>query len=77
MAGGGAQQQSWTVDEVTAPLPMIDLSNAVKDIKADKPEDLKLQSMFVQLLAGGECDILLGQMYNVQCNFPQRSPLSP
>ena len=55
--------EGWTVDEVTAPLPKINLSKAVKDIKADKPENKTLQKMVVQLVAGGECDILLGQMY--------------
>ena len=57
--------EGWTVDEVTAPLPIVDLSNAVKELKDDKPDDQKLQSMFVQLVAGGDCDILLGQLYNV------------
>ena len=56
--------EGWTVDEVTAPLPEIDVSKAVKDIKADKPNDKKLQSMFAQLVVGGDCDILLGLMYN-------------
>ena len=29
-----------------------------------KPFDKKLQSMFAQLIVGGDCDILLGVMYN-------------
>ena len=49
--------EGWTVDEVTAPLPMINVSKAVKD-------DSKLQSMIAQLVVGGDCDILLGLMYN-------------
>ena len=56
--------EGWTVDKVTAPLPKIDVSKAVKDVKADKPDDKKLQSMFAQLVVGGDCDILLGLMYN-------------
>ena len=56
--------EGWTVNVVTAPLPSVDLSKAVKELKDDKPDDEKLQSMFVQLVAGGECDILLGQLYN-------------
>ena len=56
--------EGWTVDEVTAPLPKINVSKAVKDVKADKPEDSKLQSMIAQLVVGGDCDILLGLMYN-------------
>ena len=56
--------EGWTVDEVTAPLPHIDLSRAVNEIKADDPDNVKLQGMFVQLVAGGQVDILLGTMYN-------------
>ena len=52
------------MDEVTAPLPKIHVSKAVDDVKADKPEDCKLQSMIAQLVVGGDCDILLGLMYN-------------
>ena len=62
--GSRQAMEGWTVDEVTAPLPSVDLSKAVKELKDDKPDDEKLQSMFVQLVAGGDCDILLGQLYN-------------
>ena len=56
--------EGWTVDEVTAPLPRIDLSKAVADIKDYDKDNTKLQSMFVELVTGGHVDILLGQMYN-------------
>ena len=56
--------EGWTVDEVTAPLPRIDLARAVKELKNDDKENTKLQNMFVELVTGGQVDILLGQMYN-------------
>ena len=55
--------EGWTVDEVTAPLPVIDLTRAVEEIKADKVGNMKLQNLSVQLVAGGQCGILLGLMY--------------
>ena len=51
-------RESWV------PLPRIDLSKAVADIKDDDKDNTKLQSMFVELVTGGHVDILLGQMYN-------------
>ena len=65
--------EGWTVDEVTAPLPEVDLSKAVRELKDDNPDDLKLRSMFVQLVAGGDCDILLGQLYNAIFPVPVHS----
>ena len=65
--------EGWTVDEVTAPLPKIDVSRAVKDIKADKLNNEKLQSMLAQLVVGGDCDILLGLMYNAIFPIPVHS----
>ena len=56
--------EGWTVDEVTAPLPRIDLTRAVKELKNDDKDNTKLQNMFVELVTGGQVDILLGQMYN-------------
>ena len=67
--------EGWTVEEVTAPLPKIDVSRAVKDIKDDKPDDNKLKSMLVHLVVGGESDILLDLMYNAI--FPMVFTLSP
>ena len=55
--------QGWTVDEVTAPLPQIDMTRAVDELKSDEKENTKLQSMFVELVTGGQVDILLGLMY--------------
>ena len=56
--------EGWTVDQVTAPLPKVDLSKAVAEIKADRMEDEMLQSLAVQMVTGGECDILLGLLYS-------------
>ena len=55
--------EGWTVDEVTAPLPRIDLTRAVEELKSDDEENSKLQSMFVERVTGGQVDILLGLMY--------------
>ena len=52
---------------MTADLPIVDLSMAVKDVKADKPDDERLQNLNVQMFAGGDCDILLGLMYTALC----------
>ena len=51
------------MDEVTAPLPRIDLTRAVDELKSDDEENSKLQSMFVERVTGGQVDILLGLMY--------------
>ena len=71
----GARQavEGWTVDEVTAALPKIDLTKAVEEIKSDNKKNANLQSMFVQLVTGGDCDILLGQMYNAIFPIPVHS----
>ena len=55
--------EGWTVDEVTAPLPRIDLTRAVDELKSYDKEKSKLQSLFVELVTGGQVDILLGLMY--------------
>ena len=65
--------EGFTVNQVTANLPIVDLSMAVKDVKADKPDDEKLQNLNVQMFAGGECDILLGLMYTSIFPIPVHS----
>ena len=55
--------QGVTVDHITAPFPLINLSEAVKEIKADDPENKELQDLRVPSVAGGEADILFGILY--------------
>ena len=55
--------QGVTVDHITAPFPIIDLTEAVKEIKADDPENRELQDLRVPSTAGGEADILFGILY--------------
>ena len=62
--------EGWTVNQVTANLPIVDLSMAVKDVKADKPDDENLQNLNVQMFVGGDCDILLGLMYTAIFPIP-------
>ena len=56
--------EGWTLDQVTAPLPQLDLSKAVVEIKADRKEDQMVQNLAVQMVTGSECDILLGILYS-------------
>ena len=65
--------EGFTVNQVTADLPIADLSMAVKDVKGDKPYDQKLQSLNVQMFTGGDCDILLGLMYSSIFPIPVHS----
>ena len=53
-----------TVDAVTADFPMIDLSEAVQEVKDHKPQDKFLQSCTLPKVAGGSTDILLGIKYS-------------
>ena len=65
--------EGWTVNQVTANLPIVDLSMAVKEVKEDKPVDQKLQNLNVQMFGGGDCDILLGLMYTSIFPIPVHS----
>ena len=60
--------QGVTVDHITAPFPIMDLKEAVKEIKADDPENEELQDLRVPSTAGGEADILFGILY--ECCHP-------
>ena len=55
--------EGWTMDRITANLPKVSLALAEADIKANKPDDAKLQGLHCSPEAGGECDILLGILY--------------
>ena len=66
--GSRQTMDGWTVNEVTAPMPQFDLTDAVDEIKADMIRHGKFQKMHVQLVTGGQIDILLGELY--RCIFP-------
>ena len=55
--------QGVTMDHITSPFPMINVSQAVKEVKADDPNNKELQEMKVPVMAGGEADVLLGILY--------------
>ena len=55
--------QGVTVDHITAPYPLINISGAVEEVKAANPENKELQNLRVPPVAGGEADILLGILY--------------
>ena len=65
--------EGWTVDEVTGTLPNTDLTKAVTELKDDDKKNTKLQGMFVELVTGGQVDILLGTMYNAIFPIPVHS----
>jgi hypothetical protein len=51
------------VAQITWDFPTIDLSEAISDIKASKPDDLTLQALKPPSMVGGQIDILLGIQY--------------
>ena len=55
--------EGWTVDQITATIPSINLSKAEEEIKADAKENIQLQQSFCQPNIGGDCDILVGMLY--------------
>ena len=55
--------QGLTVSKVTSDFPMMDLSAAVAEIKADDSSNLLLQSCSLPPMAGGTVDMLLGSKY--------------
>ena len=55
--------QGVTMDHITSPFPQINVSQAVKEIKADDPHNRELQDLKVPDMAGGEADVLLGILY--------------
>ena len=55
--------QGVTVEHITAPYPMINISEAVKEVKAADPENEELQNLRVPTVAGGEADVLFGILY--------------
>ena len=64
LADGGKQLvQGLSVDTVTMEFPIISLEAAVKEEKADNPDNAVLQSCKVPNMAGGCTDLLLGIMY--------------
>ena len=56
--------EGWTVDKITATLPRISLTAAEADIKADDERNEELQSLSCSSSIGGDCDMLLGILYN-------------
>ena len=55
--------QGVTVDHITAPYPLINITEAVREVKAADPENKELQNLRVPTVAGGEADILFGILY--------------
>ena len=51
------------VAQITTDFPTIDLSEAIADIKASKPDDLTLQALKPPGMLVGQIDILLGIQY--------------
>ena len=56
--------EGWTVDKITATLPRISLTAAEAEIKADDESNEELQSLSCSSTIGGDCDMLLGILYN-------------
>ena len=56
--------EGWTVDKITATLPTVNMTLAEAEIKASLKDNEELQSLKCQPNIGGECDILLGILYN-------------
>ena len=50
--------QGVTVDHITAPYPLININEAVKEVKAADPENQELQNLRVPSVASGEADVL-------------------
>ena len=55
--------QGVAVDHITEAHPLIDISEAVDEVKADDPDNQELQQLRVPREAGGEADILFGILY--------------
>ena len=55
--------QGVTVDHITAPYPLINISEAVKEVKAADLKNKELQNLRVPAVAGGEANILFGILY--------------
>ena len=55
--------QGVAVKNITTEFPLIDVSEAVKEVKADDPGNKELQNLKIPDLVGGEPDVLLGIMY--------------
>jgi hypothetical protein len=51
------------VAQITTDFPTIDLSEAISDLKASKPDDPTLQALKPPGMVGGQIDILLGIQY--------------
>ena len=56
--------EGWTVDKITATMPMIDVSHAEAELKVDGKENTQLQNLKVEPIIGGDVDILTGIMYS-------------
>ena len=55
--------EGWTVDKITATLPMISMTAAEAELKQDGNENQELQSLCSPPRVGGDVDILLGELY--------------
>ena len=56
--------QALTVDRVTTDFPMMNLTEAVNDVKKDDPNNSVLQQCSLPSAVGGSVDILMGIMYS-------------
>ena len=56
--------EGWTVNKITATLPLINLALAEAEVKASKKNSAELQGLQCDPQAGGDCDVLLGIMYS-------------
>ena len=62
--------EGWAVDKVIGTFPLVDMVAAEKQIKADDPNNAKLQQLKSPKKVGGDIDILLGIAY--ASIFPER-----
>ena len=56
--------QGVTVDKITSRFPVVSLTEAVREVKADNPDNEELQQLRIPEKVGGEADVLLGIMYD-------------
>ena len=55
--------QGVAVEKITSAFPNVNVSKAVKEVKAAAPNNKLLQKLKIPELAGGEPDVLLGIFY--------------
>ena len=56
--------EGWTVNKITATLPMVSLGAAEAELKSSNKDNSELQDLRCPPQAGGDCDVLLGILYS-------------